>query len=102
MFHHVPLVFLSQLIMSNMKAYLAEKYMSGPKADAILAREAPHKKKKRKGTTAPSAPPKTSLIDVDGGWGDEMMEETDDVEEAIVASDRSFKKRKVAPADEGS
>ena len=31
-----------------MKAYLAEKYMSGPKADAILSKVNPPKKKKRK------------------------------------------------------
>ena len=34
--------------MSSMKAYLAEKYMSGPKADAILSKVNPPKKKKRK------------------------------------------------------
>ena len=31
-----------------MQAYLAEKYMSGKKADAILAKMAPEKKKKKK------------------------------------------------------
>ncbi|KAF7315217.1 Pre-mRNA-splicing factor CWC26 [Mycena indigotica] len=77
------------------KAYLAEKYMSGPKADAILAREASHKKKKRKApTNAPAA--KSFIVDTDGGWGDETRgEEAEEVEEVIVASDRSFKKRKV-------
>jgi pre-mRNA-splicing factor CWC26 len=34
--------------MSSMQAYLAEKYMSGPKADAILSRTTQKKKKKRK------------------------------------------------------
>ncbi|KAJ7129018.1 Pre-mRNA-splicing factor of RES complex-domain-containing protein [Mycena crocata] len=89
--------------MSNMKAYLAEKYMSGPKADAILSRVAPQKKKKRKAATA-AAPvtPSGFVMDVDGGWGDVAKEETEDVEEAVVATDRSFKKRKVAPAEEGS
>ncbi|KAJ7928482.1 Pre-mRNA-splicing factor of RES complex-domain-containing protein [Mycena leptocephala] len=86
--------------MSNMKAYLAEKYMSGPKADAILSRVAPQKKKKRKATTA--AAPSAFVMDVDGGWGDETKEEMEDVEEAVVAADRSFKKRKVAPTEEGS
>ena len=33
--------------MITMQAYLAEKYMSGPKADAILARVGPEKKKKK-------------------------------------------------------
>jgi pre-mRNA-splicing factor CWC26 len=41
-------------------------------------------------------------MDVDGGWGDETKEEMEDVEEAVVAADRSFKKRKVAPTEEGS
>ncbi|THV05631.1 hypothetical protein K435DRAFT_849875 [Dendrothele bispora CBS 962.96] len=40
--------------MSSMKAYLAEKYMSGPKADAILSRAGPQKKKKRKTKDQPS------------------------------------------------
>ncbi|KAJ7729506.1 Pre-mRNA-splicing factor of RES complex-domain-containing protein [Mycena maculata] len=91
--------------MSNMKAYLAEKYMSGPKADAILSRVAPQKKKKRKvttGTGTASVAPSAIVVDVDGGWGDEAKEETEDAEEAVVATDRSFKKRKVAPTDEGS
>ncbi|KAJ7496988.1 Pre-mRNA-splicing factor of RES complex-domain-containing protein [Mycena latifolia] len=88
--------------MSNMKAYLAEKYMSGPKADAILSRVAPQKKKKRKAASAASATPSAFVVDVDGGWGDETKDDTEDVEEAIVATDRSFKKRKVAPTEEGS
>ncbi|KAJ6576850.1 Pre-mRNA-splicing factor of RES complex-domain-containing protein [Mycena sp. CBHHK59/15] len=89
--------------MSSMKAYLAEKYMSGPKAEAILSRAASQKKKKRKATnSAPSAVPSAFVVDVDGGWGDETKEEIEDVEEAVVATDRSFKKRKVAPAGEES
>ncbi|KAJ7668523.1 Pre-mRNA-splicing factor of RES complex-domain-containing protein [Mycena polygramma] len=88
--------------MSNMKAYLAEKYMSGPKADAILSRAAPLRKKKRKATAAATVAPSAFVMDVDGGWGDESREEVDDVEEAIVAADRSFKKRKVEPTQEGS
>ncbi|KAF8178572.1 Pre-mRNA-splicing factor of RES complex-domain-containing protein [Mycena galopus ATCC 62051] len=85
--------------MSNMKAYLAEKYMSGAKADAILAKVGPKKKKRKTTTAAPSA----FVMDVDGGWGDEAaQEDMEDVEEAVVATDRSFKKRKVAPTEEGS
>ncbi|KAJ7647633.1 Pre-mRNA-splicing factor of RES complex-domain-containing protein [Roridomyces roridus] len=88
--------------MSSMKAYLAEKYMSGPKADAILARVGPQKKKKRKATASSSAA-QSFVVDTDGGWGDDAtMEEAPDVEEAMVAADRSFKKRKVAPNEEGS
>ncbi|KAG1762714.1 Pre-mRNA-splicing factor of RES complex-domain-containing protein [Suillus occidentalis] len=66
-----------------MQAYLAEKYMSGPKADAILSRTTQKKKKKRK--------------------ADYRKE---DFAEAAVAKDRSFKKRPVKeesppiPADE--
>jgi pre-mRNA-splicing factor CWC26 len=88
--------------MSNIKAYLAEHYMSGPKADAILARTAPKKKKRKANALAPSAPSNAFVVDTDGGWGDETREETEDVEEAVVATDRSFKKRKVASAEEGS
>ncbi|GLB40411.1 putative pre-mRNA-splicing factor of RES complex [Lyophyllum shimeji] len=88
--------------MSNLKAYLAEKYMSGPKADAILARTAPQKKKKRKaGTSAPVAS-LPNLRDEDGGWGAEEKEEVDDIAEAVVASDRGFKKRRVSPDEQGS
>ncbi|KAF7375862.1 Pre-mRNA-splicing factor CWC26 [Mycena sanguinolenta] len=83
---------------SSMKAYLAEKYMSGAKADAILAKVGP-KKKKRKATVAA---PNALVVDVDGGWGDAPQEDMEDVEEAVVATDRSFKKRKLTPNDEGS
>ncbi|KAG6899547.1 hypothetical protein C0993_009279 [Termitomyces sp. T159_Od127] len=86
--------------MSNLKSYLAEKYMSGPKADAILSRTAPLKKKKRKAAAA-SVPviPLGNLRDEDGGWGAEDEEEMEDVSEAVVASDRGFKKRRVAASD---
>lgn len=88
--------------MSGLKSYLAEKYMSGPKADAILARTAPQKKKKRKvGQSAPT-PSLANLRDDDGGWGVEEKEEIEDMTEAVVASDRGFKKRRVAPVEEGS
>ncbi|KAH7925503.1 hypothetical protein BV22DRAFT_1128998 [Leucogyrophana mollusca] len=81
-----------------MQAYLAEKYMSGPKADAILARAAPKKKKKRKAETSA----KSMFVDEDAGWGEEKRDDEDDTAEAVVAKDRSFKKRRVAPAEEGS
>ncbi|KAF8442480.1 Pre-mRNA-splicing factor of RES complex-domain-containing protein [Boletus edulis BED1] len=79
-----------------MHAYLAEKYMSGPKAEAIIARTAP-KKKKRKATNNATAGP-SMFVDEDAGFGDEasrrLREDDMDVAEAAVASDRSFKKRK--------
>lgn len=77
-----------------MQAYLAEKYMSGPKAEAILSRAGPKKtKKKRKvDSNGPSM-----FIDEDTGFGDERSqrerEEALDIAEAVVASDGSFKKR---------
>lgn len=97
--------------MSDMKAYLAAKYMSGPKADAILAHSssetAKKLKKKRKkeggsstaGASASFAP--GGIRDEDAGWGgaDVMDEDPDDV---VVASDRSFKKRKVEGGNGGA
>ena len=81
--------------MSNLKTYLAEKYMSGPKADAILSRTAPLKKKKRKAQEATTNPP--MIRDEDAGWGEIAQEDdNDDLKEAVVANDRGFKKRKVA------
>jgi pre-mRNA-splicing factor CWC26 len=84
--------------MSNLKTYLAEKYMSGPKADAILSRTAPLKKKKRKAQDVTANPPKgTTIRDEDAGWGEIAQEDdNDELKEAVVASDRGFKKRKVA------
>jgi len=86
--------------MSNLKAYLAEKYMSGPKADAILAKTAPLKKKKRKAKDVAGPSNAGSMIrDEDGGWGEPAPEENDDdLAEAVVEKDRGFKKRKVANA----
>lgn len=84
--------------MPDLKSYLAEKYMSGPKADAILARVGPQKKK-RKATSAPTG---AVILDDDTGWGAEEKDEAEDLAEAVVASDRGFKKRKMAPKDEGS
>ncbi|KAF5382184.1 hypothetical protein D9615_004373 [Tricholomella constricta] len=88
--------------MSNLKSYLAEKYMSGPKADAILARTAPLKKKKRKAAASAPVSSLPNLQDEDGGWGVEEIDDVDDVAEAVVASDRGFKKRRIAPTKEGS
>ncbi|KAG6817665.1 hypothetical protein H0H87_005422 [Tephrocybe sp. NHM501043] len=88
--------------MSSLKSYLAEKYMSGPKADAILAKTAPLKKKKRKAATLAPGPMLPNLRDDDGGWGAEEKEEDDDVVEAVVASDRGFKKRRTEPTGESS
>ena len=90
-----------------MQAYLAEKYMSGPKADAILARVGPEKKKKKRKTETAASTSSYSygIVDEDGGWGGGGKgkdEEDDDVGEAVVASDRSFKKRRVAEGEEGS
>jgi pre-mRNA-splicing factor CWC26 len=83
--------------MSNLKTYLAEKYMSGPKADAILAKTAPQKKKKRKAKEFTESSVGGMLIrDDDGGWGDATKEDEDDLAEAVVEKDRGFKKRKVA------
>ena len=94
------------ITMSSMKAYLAEKYMSGPKADAILSRAASKKKKKHKpddaGSTASSR--SAMIVDDDAGWGDPATPtglEEDDAAEAVVASDRAFKKRRMEPGGGG-
>ncbi|KIK63012.1 hypothetical protein GYMLUDRAFT_163568 [Collybiopsis luxurians FD-317 M1] len=85
-----------------MKAYLAEKYMSGPKADAILARD-PHKKKKRKAKDQGNAPAKSMIKDEDAGWGEENKDDEDDLAEAVIEKDRGFKMRKTAGTNgEGS
>ncbi|KAB5592212.1 hypothetical protein CTheo_4363 [Ceratobasidium theobromae] len=79
--------------MSSMQTYLAAKYMSGPKADAILARTSDKpKKKKRKITTEASST--TIIRDDDGGWGRERQDsDEEEMKEAQLASDRSFKKK---------
>jgi len=71
--------------------------MSGPKADAILARTT-HKKKKRKaGTSTPSTSTSGSCIrDEDAGWLDHQpQDDDDDIKDAVVEKDRGFKRRKV-------
>lgn len=86
-----------------MQAYLAEKYMTGPKADAILARAAPKKKKKRKAEQPASGSGSAMIVDADGGWGDEGKEEEEDAAaDAVIEKDRGFKKRRIAAAEEGS
>jgi len=87
-----------------MRAYLAQKYMCGPKADAILAHEQTKKKKKRKHVDGvqQSHSGGTGIVDDDGGWGAAVGEDgDDDLVEAVVASDRTFKKRRVADGDSG-
>ncbi|KAI0346385.1 hypothetical protein BDW22DRAFT_1368878 [Trametopsis cervina] len=80
---------------NSMQAYLAAKYMSGPKADAILAKTVSSgKKKKRKaggGIAAASAMIKDDDI---VGWdaAPEVVDD-DEVADAMVAEDRGFKKR---------
>jgi pre-mRNA-splicing factor CWC26 len=94
-----PAEYPAYLTMSGLKSYLAEKYMSGPKADAILARAGPQKKKKRKANQATPVDSGAIIRDEDGGWGAESKQEEDDTTEAVVASDRGFKKRRIAPAE---
>jgi pre-mRNA-splicing factor CWC26 len=79
--------------MSTLKTYLAEKYMSGPKADVILSKTAPQKKKKRKAKE--TSGDGMMIRDEDGGWGDATKEDEDDIADAVVETDRGFKKRKV-------
>ncbi|KAH9067851.1 Pre-mRNA-splicing factor of RES complex-domain-containing protein [Lactarius vividus] len=89
--------------MSSMQAYLAEKYMSGPKADAILSRTTHRKKKKRNPDLGFSA--SATIVDDDAGWGGVAISaeaDDDDDAEAIIASDRAFKKRRVEPGEGGS
>ncbi|TFK40419.1 Pre-mRNA-splicing factor of RES complex-domain-containing protein [Crucibulum laeve] len=91
--------------MTDMKAYLAQKYMSGPKADAILSRVAPKKKKRKAADSLPSSSSSSSfggvvLRDEDGGWpADDSKDDGDDLAEAVVEKDRGFKKRKIAPTE---
>ncbi|EMD35290.1 hypothetical protein CERSUDRAFT_116091 [Gelatoporia subvermispora B] len=81
--------------MSDLKAYLAAKYMSGPKADAILSRTAPKKKKRKAATGASTSGAGSSMIKDDDilGWDNVQEQDDDEMSEAIVAEDRAFKKR---------
>lgn len=88
----------------SLKTYLAEKYMSGPKADAILSKSVQPKKKKRKTTASTStAGTSASFIKDDDlmGWGDAPRDDEDDAEDAVVAADRRFKKRQKTDTDAG-
>lgn len=88
-----------------MQAYLAAKYMSGPKADAILARTSSSggpKKKKRKVASSSSSATASFIKDEDiAGWGGEQQEPEDDASEAVIAEDRGFKKRQKTEDDAG-
>ena len=68
---------------TSMKAYLAAKYMSGPKAEAILARTAPSTGKKKKRKVASSSTTASAMIKDDdiAGWEDIPQEPEDEVEE---------------------
>lgn len=76
--------------------------MSGPKAEAILSRDpnAKQKKKRKHASSGIQAQDGLSIVDDDAGWGrpikskDTGEDEDDDLKEAVIASDRSFKKRK--------
>jgi len=102
---HTHLSLPTSTMSASMRAYLAEKYMTGPKADAILARTTATKKKKRKANTANStgsgsgAGPSGFVIDDDASWvAPPEDEEEDDIEDAVVVKDRSFKRRKLDPS----
>lgn len=86
-----------------MQRYLAEKYMSGPKADAILARDPAAKKKKRKQHGTESRSGGVEIVDDDGGWGRPLKTDADedDPGDVVIASDRSFKKRRKVADDGG-
>jgi len=81
--------------------------MSGPKADAILARDQAAKKKKRKQATSNNTSNSSgniAIVDDDAGWGRPIKvdnDDEDDVKDAVVASDRSFKKRRRVGEDGG-
>ncbi|KAF8583283.1 hypothetical protein K439DRAFT_1634555 [Ramaria rubella] len=77
-----------------MQAYLAAKYMSGPKADAILSRENPQKKKKKRKADEAGVSGGYVVKDDDDGWTKKDREDVEEETEVVVASDRSFKKRK--------
>lgn len=82
--------------------------MTGPKADAILARDPTAKKKKRKhesSKTSSASGAALAIVDDDAGWGRPIKtndeDEDEDTKEAVVASDRTFKKRRKMGDDGG-
>jgi len=85
--------------MDSRQAYLAAKYMSGPKADAILAKASKSTSKKRKPRSPkPSSSSAFLLQDNDAPWSGSLEnndenEQSTSLADAVVASDRSFKKR---------
>jgi pre-mRNA-splicing factor CWC26 len=85
---------------SSKQTYLAEKYMSGPKADAILSRTSKDpKKKKRKRNIISSEPSGSFIQDDDLEWNQDLGHVDDEDEnihrgEIVIASDGSFKKRR--------
>ena len=86
----------------SLKSYLAEKYMSGPKADAILSRTNPTKKKRKTTAASTSAGPSFIKDDDLTGWAASPHDgEDEEIEEAVVAEDRRFKKRQRTDADSG-
>lgn len=94
----------------SMQAYLAAKYMSGPKADAILAHSsssAPKKKKRKAPHASSTTASGSSMIKDDDlmGWsnhGKDAEDEDDMMTDAVVAEDRAFKKRQRVQEAEGS
>lgn len=65
--------------MSDLQAYLAAKYMSGAKADAILERSEDGKRRKKKrrveGATPSTAASGLLVADDDGAWGPQQDED---------------------------
>jgi pre-mRNA-splicing factor CWC26 len=65
--------------MSDLQAYLASKYMSGPKADAILEREDPKRRKKKRKVHGEAASTSSGqglvIADEDGAFGAQEQEE---------------------------
>ncbi|KAI9638068.1 putative Bud site selection-related protein [Dioszegia hungarica] len=97
--------------MSNLRAYLAANYMSGPKADAILARENdPTLKKKRKKPKNEDYVGGVAAKDDTGAGGLKMRDEdewklrgVEDVDLEVLGRDlTTFKKSKNAWATVGS
>jgi len=89
---------------SSKQAYLAANYMSGVKAEAILSRIETGASRKKKKATSSSVASTSFIKDDDADWGGAFVagangeDEENDVAlgDAIVASDRSFKKRRTA------
>lgn len=61
--------------MSDLQAYLAAKYMSGAKADAILERSEDGKRRKKKRRVEGSSGSGLLVADDDGAWGPQQDED---------------------------